>query len=290
MLVTDAQVHIYLPDGPQNPWPREPGRTSPPAKHARSFTAEEMLGAMEAIGVDRAVIVPPAWAGENNAPALAAAATYAGRFAVMGRLDPYAPDAPSRLEGWLQQPNMLGIRMSGRWSTVPKQVQEALTDPDLEWYWAACERLGIPLMVLTRQFVASLGPIAQRHPNLTLIIDHLSVQEGETPAQAFGALDEMLALARHARVFVKVGNAPNRSQQAYPFADMHPFLRRLYDAFGSRRLLWEADITQLTRNTYGECLRLWQEGIPFLTAEDRDWVLGRSAAEALNWPEEQARR
>lgn len=285
MLITDAQVHIFEPDRAESSWPQEAGRTRPPAKHANGFSPEEMLGAMEAVGVDRAVIVPPAWAGENNAPALAAAAKYPGRFAVMGRIDPYAADAAGRLEHWLEQPNTLGIRMSGRWSTSPKQIQEAFEDPELEWYWSACERLGIPLMVLTRQFVSRLAPISERHPNLTLIIDHLSTQEGDTPKEAFAALDDLVALARYPRVFVKVGNGPNRSRQPYPFEDVHPYLRGIYDAFGPQRMLWEADITQLTKNTYAECLRLWQEGLPFLSAEDKDWILGRAAAEALKWPE-----
>ena len=53
----------------------------------------------------------------------------------------------------------------------------------------------------------------------------------------------------------------------------------------ARSLLWAADITQLTKNTYADCLRLWTEGLPFLSAEDREWILGRTAAEALRWPE-----
>lgn len=285
MSITDAQVHMYEADTAREPWPREPGRTSPPAKHAVSFTAEEMLAAMEAIGVDRAVIVPPVWAGENNAPALAAAAKYAGRFAVMGRFDPYDPAGPDRLERWLEQPSMLGIRMSGRWSSTTTPALEALEDPALEWYWSACERLGIPLMMLTGAHPARLRPIAERHPGLALIVDHLSAQRGDSVAEAFAAYDDLVALARHPRVYVKVGNAPDRSRQPFPFEDTHPYLRGIYDAFGARRMLWEADITQLTKNTYAECLRLWQEGLPFLTAEDRDWILGRAAAEVLNWPD-----
>ena len=140
-------------------------------------------------------------------------------------------------------------------------------------------------MVLTRQFVSRLDGIASRHPNLTLIVDHLSSQDGETVAEAFGAFGDLVALAQHPRVYIKLGNAPNRSRQAYPFEDVHPYLRRLYHAFGPRRMLWEADITQLTKNTYAECLRLWQDGLAFLTANDKDWILGRAASEALNWPE-----
>ncbi len=285
MVVTDAQVHMYDPDGPANPWPRDPDRTPPPTKHARSFSAEQMLGAMEAVGVDRAVIVPPVWSGEDNGPALAAAAHYPDRFAVMGRLDPFASNSPERLEHWLEQPGMIGIRMSGRWASSPRRLEDALHDPAMEWYWSACERLSIPLMVLTRQFAAGLEPIAARHPDLTLIIDHLATQDSDTVAGAFSGVDDLVALARHPRVYVKVGNGPNRSHQPYPFEDVHPYLRRVYDAFGARRMLWEADITQLDGNTYAECVRLWQEGLPFLTAADRNWIMGRAATEALRWPE-----
>ena len=284
MKITDAQVHLYEPDTPEHPWPKEPGRGAPPKKHAQGFSALEMLGAMEAVGVDRAVIVPPVWAGDNNAPALAAAAKYPGKFAVMGRIDPYAADSPERLEHWLEQPNMLGIRMSGRWSTLPKPFYEAFDDPALEWYWAACERLEIPIMILTGKYVSKLAPIAQRHPRLVMIIDHLSVQHADTVAQAFGAYDDVLAVARFPGIHIKVGNAPNASRKPYPFDDVHDYLRGIHKAFGARRMLWEADITQLTKNTYAECLRLWQEGLPFLSAEDREWILGRTAAQVLKWP------
>jgi predicted TIM-barrel fold metal-dependent hydrolase len=280
---------MYWPDTAENPWPKEENRGAPSVKHARSFLPEQMLGAMEAIGVDRAVIVPPTWAGEDNNNRLAqdACDRYPGKFAIMGRLDPYAADAPERLEHWLEQPHMLGIRMSGRWSSTSHLALEVFDDPSLEWYWAACERLGIPLMLLTRHLVGRLGPIAERHPNLTMIVDHLSVQEGEPPTvqEAFVAIDDLVAVAKHERIFVKVGNAPNRSMQQYPFEDVQPYLRRIYDAFGGRRLMWEADITQLKKNTYAQCLRLWQEGLPFIPESEKDWIMGRTTAEVLKWPE-----
>jgi predicted TIM-barrel fold metal-dependent hydrolase len=284
MKITDAQVHLYEPDTPEHPWPKEPGRGAPPQKHARAFSALQMLGAMEAVGVDRAVIVPPVWAGDNNAPALAAAASYPGKFAVMGRIDPYAADSPERLEHWLEQPNMCGIRMSGRWSTLAKPFYEALDDPALEWYWAACERLDIPIMILTGKYVSRLAPIAERHPRLVMIIDHLSVQHADTVEQSFGAYEEVLAVARFPGIHIKVGNAPNASRKPYPFDDVHDYLRGIHQAFGARRMLWEADITQLSKNTYAECLRLWQEGLPFLSEEDREWILYRAAAPVLKWP------
>ena len=62
---------------------------------------------MDAIGVDRAIIVPPAVVGFDNRTALDAARDYPKRFAVMGLFDPYAADAPAQLECWLASPACL---------------------------------------------------------------------------------------------------------------------------------------------------------------------------------------
>ena len=277
MLVTDAQVHIWELDRPDRPWPkgeqREPHRPN-------GFSAEEMLAEMDAAGVDRAVIVPPSWIGSNNATALEAAAKYPARYAVMGRFDPQAADARAQLEGWLSQPHMLGIRIT---FNLPIYVSW-LEDGSLDWFWAACERLNIPLMVLLSGMLDKAAAIAQRHPGLTLIIDHMGRTSGSFGAAAFADLDDLLALARHPNVRVKTTSAPSYSEQPYPFRDIHPYLRRIYDAFGPRRLLWGSDITRL-RGTYRECLALFQEGLDFLSADDKEWILGKTLASVCNWPE-----
>lgn len=282
MKITDAQVHLYDADRPDRPWPKNEGRGTPARA---SFSADEMIASMDAIGVDRAVIVPPTWAGDHNLTAFEATAKYPDRFAIMGRFDPFAPDAARQLELWLSQPHMLGIRMSSRWATKPQSFLEAMDDGSLDWYWAACERLEIPLMLLLGDQVKRIDPIAGRHPGLRIVVDHMATAGGPTPAEAFRAIDDLVALARHPRVTVKVSNGPNRSQEAFPFRDVHTYYRRVYDSFGPRRMLWAADITQLTKNTYSECLRFFQDGLPFLSAEDKEWILGGTAAEFLRWPE-----
>ena len=96
MLVSDAQVHLWEVHRPDRPWPQEQQR---PPHRPNGFSPEEMLAEMNAAGVDRAVIVPPTWVGENNATALQAAARYPRRFAVVGRFDVKAADARAQLEG-----------------------------------------------------------------------------------------------------------------------------------------------------------------------------------------------
>jgi L-fuconolactonase len=281
MLVTDAQIHIWEEDRPDRPWPKDP-RSKPHRPNA--FVAEDMLAEMDQAGVDRAVIVPPSWIGENNATGLEAAAQYPARFAVMGRFDPEAREERGQLETWLDQPGMLGIRLT---FNTPRFLAW-LEDGTLDWFWAETERLGIPLMTQFAGNLPKVQPIAERHPGLTLIIDHMGRVSGRRGAAAWEDLDELLALARYPNVLVKTTSAPSYSEQDYPFSDVHPYLRQIYDVFGARRLLWGSDITRL-HCTYRQCLDLFREALDFLTDEDREWILGRTAAEALRWPENTAR-
>ena len=249
-----------------------------------SFSAQEMLGVMDAIGVDRAVIVPPVWAGDENDTAVAAAGAYPSRFAVMGRFDPLAPDVEERLDRELAKAGVLGFRMSGRWRASPTSFMDALEAELLDPFWSACESRGVPVMCLTLQRPEVLGAVAKRYPALTLIVDHMAGVGPPTQESMAGVLGRLVELAEFPGVHVKVSGVPNRSQQSFPFADMHPAVKAVYDSFGPHRMLWAADVTQLTRNTYAECLQVWQEGIPFLSEVDKSLILGETAARTLRWP------
>lgn len=276
-MITDAQVHIWEVDRPDRPWP-QPRRNEPQLPDG--FSAPQMIAEMDAAGVDRAVIVPPTWIGESNATAIEACQAYPGRFAVMGRFDALRPDAEAALSTWKQQPGMLGIRMTFR---VPP-YDTWLDSGAIDGFWAACERYSIPVMCLVPGEAHKLAPIAERHPGLTLIVDHMAANLQAKGDAAFASIEGLLGLARFANVSVKTSSAPCFSAQPYPFADIYPFLKRIYEAFGARRMHWGADFTRLT-STYPECLRHFQDGLDFLTAEDKQWVLGKTAAQVLGWPE-----
>jgi predicted TIM-barrel fold metal-dependent hydrolase len=277
MLITDSQVHIWEVDRPDRPWPK-PLRNQPQLPDG--FSAPEMIAQMDAAGVDRAVIVPPTWIGENNSTALEAEAAYPGRFATMGRFDPLRPDAEEALSTWRDQRSMLGIRMTFR---VPP-YDAWLDDDTLDGFWAGCERYGIPVMCLVSGVVGKLNRVAERHPGLTFLVDHMGCDLAAKGAAAFAGIDDLLGLAKYPKVAVKTSSAPCFSAAPYPYRDIYPFLRRIYDAFGPQRMLWGADFTRLT-STYPECLRHFQEGLDFLSAEDKEWVLGKTAAIVLGWPE-----
>jgi L-fuconolactonase len=108
MLIVDAQVHTWGADTPERPWP--PGRAAQ-AQKPYPVTAEMIVAGMDEAGVDRVVLVPPSWEGDRNDLALAAAARYPGRFAVMGRYPLNQPDA-AVVRTWRDPPGMLGMRFT----------------------------------------------------------------------------------------------------------------------------------------------------------------------------------
>ena len=277
MLISDAQVHLWESDRPDRPWVKNLQR---PPHRPNGFSAEQMLAEMDAVGVDRAIAVPPTWVGDNNATVLEAAAKYPARFAVVGRFDAKAPDARAQLEGWLAQPHMLGIRATFH----TKPYSDWLDDGSLDWFWKACERLGIPVMALVPGTARKLRPVAERHPDLKLLIPHMGCTLDARGAAAFASLDDVLDLARYPKVSVMVSSAPCYSNEPYPFRDVAPFIQRLYGVYGPRRLLWGADLTRL-RCTYREGLDQFRSSLDFLSADDREWILGKSLAEVLAWPE-----
>ena len=56
-------------------------------------------------------------------------------------------------------------------------------------------------------------------------------------------------------------------------------IRALYDAYGPQRLMWASDSPfQVTEpHTYSGSIELVRDRLPFLSQDDREWLLGKSA-------------
>ena len=273
MEIVDAQVHIWAKDTPERPWPKrnEPHRPEP-------LGADELLGEMDAAGVDRVIIVPPKWEGERNDLALAAAQAHPERFAIMGRLDPDAPDARQRLASW-RASGMLGLRFSFTASfTLP-----LLTEGHMDWVWAEAERLGLPVYIMVlHPTMPLIDAVASRHPGLRITLDHLSLTTGLTDAEAFKDFGKVLGMAKHANVAVKVSALPCYTSDSYPYKSLHPFLRQVHEAFGPKRMFWGSDMSRLPC-TYRQSVTMFTEEMPWLPREDLAWVMGKGVRAWLGW-------
>ena len=88
-----------------------------------------------------------------------------------------------------------------------------------------------------------------------------------------------------ARVEQKNGMQPDwRDAPLTKKAPYKPYLKRIFEAFGSDRIMWGSDLTRLPCS-YAECLDHMRRELHFLTEDDRTRVLGGTAAALLRWPE-----
>ncbi|HWD57091.1 MAG TPA: amidohydrolase family protein [Stellaceae bacterium] len=274
MLIADAQVHIWGADTPERPWPAGHAHR---AHRPVPFSKDDLLAEMAAAGVDRAIIVPPSWEGDRNDLALAAAAAHPDKFAVMGRPPLDTPD-PRALDHWREQPGMLGIRVT----TAGHGARELFTAPEGDWLWQAAERAGLPAMVSIPGLLPELGRIAERHPGMRFVIDHLALVRDAKDEAAFGELPALLAVARLPNVAAKASALPRYSSEPHPYRRLHAPLRRVFDAFGPRRFFWGTDMTGIPC-TYRQAVTLFTEELPWLQGGDRELVMGRALCDWLGW-------
>jgi hypothetical protein len=165
----------------------------------------------------------------RSTSASCAAATRARAFAsgnvFPGKLNPLRrraihlddPKARGLIATWKQQRNMFGIRLAftpttGKW----------LTDGTADWFWPAAEKAGIPMMFLGGG-MPNFARIAERHPQLQLIIDHMglsiAIAQADRREETIAA---SVSLAKYPNVSIKLSSAPAYSAEAYPYRDMLP--------------------------------------------------------------------
>ena len=276
MKIVDAQVHIWAANTPERPWP---ARAEP---HRAPLGKEELLAEMDKAGVDGVVIVPPSWEGDRNDIALDAAASHPDRFCIMGRFDPDAPGAREQIRGWKQQKGMLGVRLTFH----TEVLRQPLLDGRFDWLWGEMEKAGVAAMVLFHhEYMHLADRIAERHPGLRLVLDHLGLKSAKDVPEAtnFATLDKVLALARRPNVAAKVSAMPcYADDKTYPFRSVHPHIRRVFDTFGPERTFWGTDWSRLPCS-YRQGVTMFTEELLWLAGKDLDWVMGRGICEWIGW-------
>jgi hypothetical protein len=121
-----------------------------------------------------------------------------------------------------------------------------LRTPNIAMIAAACgfDAVYIELVALAAAlFLPTVGQIAERHPGLKLIVDHMAVPPGSSGGSAYRFQPELLALAKYPNVAVEATGQIGYTEDAYPFRSFHEHLHRCFDAFGADRMFWGTDIT-----------------------------------------------
>jgi predicted TIM-barrel fold metal-dependent hydrolase len=277
MIITDSGLHIWQAPTPERPWNLAKAHLKDPMSY------EDLRVRMKEAGVDRAILVPPSFAGSYPEYSLEAAAKYPEQFAVMSPIPLNKPEGRKVLENLMDQPGMLGVRL-----TFHHEYDESwIRDGTADWFWPVAERMNIPVMMNAPSIHKDVGEVAERHPNLRLILDHMGRQKGMKDEKLGSGLSPTIELAKYPNVFVKLTSTPSCSSEDYPYRNIHPHLKRLIETFGPRRCFWGTDLSAMlsrTKCTYRQAVTMFIEEMDFLSKKDLEFVMGRGLAECLPWP------
>ena len=95
-------------------------------------------------------------------------------------------------------------------------------------------------------------------------------------------LEKLIALKRFPNVFVKISHTWSLSRQPYPWLDSQELVKRLYHAFGPRRLMWGTDWLIIERVAkYEQALTVVRDDMKFLNADDKSSARQRHQADGL---------
>lgn len=274
--MVDAQVHVWLPEGEDRPWPPGGAERALAMHRHVPISGASLREEMRDAGVDRAVLVPPFFEGYRNDYAVACATEAPEAFRVMARVDLRTGD-PGPVRELLLDPVVAGVRLV----FLPADAGR-VDDPAAEWFWDFAERDQVRVMLLASDQLDAVAALAQARPGLRLAVDHLGLTGQLTDAAVAPEIAALVELAHYENVSVKATAAPCYSTEPYPHPSLHPFLRQLLDAFGPERLFWGSDLSRLP-GSYADLVRLFRDDLDFLSADDIDAVMGRSVLTWLGW-------
>src|SRR5690242_18428640 len=164
MLILDAQVHAYERDHPGRPWAAV--LHGPP-----QVTGDAMVRAMDAVGVDGALLVSPFTMYRYDASyAIAVHAAHPGRFALIKPVDPNDPAVAETIADWAATKGAVAVRIM-----MQGDVSTDAADPGINRVLTAAARHALPVNLLCWGRLEQTKALAARHPNTGLVIDHLGL-------------------------------------------------------------------------------------------------------------------
>lgn len=270
MNYIDAHSHIWTPD--TGHYPLAPGFRRANMEPA-SFTVQELLKQCEPSGVNRVVLIQMSFYGHDNRYMLDAIKTYPGKFSGVAVIDQNSKD-PSAEMRELKKQGVRGFRI------YPKDMPfERWLDGDglrAMFKTGGEENLNMCCLIDPNALPA-LGRACKDFPDTPVVIDHLcriGVSGKVEPAEVKALCD----MAKHKRVTVKVSAFYALGKKKPPYLDLGPMIKQVYDAFGPDRLMWATDCPyQVVDHTYQQSIDLILHGLDFLKAEDKDWILRKTA-------------
>ena len=275
MPVIDVQVHAYERNHPGRPWV---GTLHGPAE----MTGDQMVAAMDEVGVDGAVLVSPfSMYGYDPSYALEVYAKHPTKYRLVRPVDPNDPAVAETIADWAAKDGTVGVRIMMR-----EHVSTDPADPGINRVLAAAAKHGMVVNLLCWGRLEQAGKMAARNPNTQIVIDHIGLQqpfEPPAPADGWANVPGVVALAKYPNIAIKISGACTLSQEKFPYTDIWDPLLRIINAFGLGRCMWGTDWTRAVG------LLTYKEGVDSfrvtrrLFDSDRTALMGETLMKIYKW-------
>lgn len=278
-MIIDAHQHFWNLDRVAYPW-----LTPAYGPIYRTFEERDLEPHLDTFGVEGTVIVQSMDSYEDSDYMLEVADRWPRIAGVVGWVPlTRAEEAASVLDRYQRDQRFVGVR---------HLIHE---DPDPDWLLRSDVQDGLTLLAerdLAFDVVAVLPRhlehvpvLAERHPGLRLVIDHLA----KPPVKDRGWEPWAGLIARaaeHRNVYAKISGLNTAADwETWSADDLRPYVEHVLQAFGAERLMFGGDwpVAVLA----GDYPKVWRETEKLLTEIDegaRARVLGATAAEFYRLP------
>ena len=275
MPTIDVQVHAYERNHPSRPWV---GHIAGPDH----VTGDEMAAAMDAVGVNGAILVSPFSLYRYDASyALEVYAAHRERFRLVKPVDTTNVGVADVISDWAATKGTVGIRVFLNQETSPDPA-----DPGINRTLAAAAKSSVPVNLAASGRLDQVAGLASRNPDTVLVVDHLGLQQPfhpPAPAEPWANLPKVLALASHPNIRIKISGACTLSHEPYPYNDIWDPVLKVIDAFGIDRCMWGTDWTRATE------LLTYEQGVESFRAtkrlsdSDRSKLMGGTLEKVYKW-------
>jgi predicted TIM-barrel fold metal-dependent hydrolase len=266
----DAHVHIWTPD--TKSYPLAEGFTVAKDMKPESFTPEELFAQCKPEGVNRIVLIQMSFYKYDNRYMLDMMEMHDDVFSGVAIVDENKADVCDTMKS-LGKQDVSGFRI------YTSAAQAAAWGEGMKKMWSCAADNGQAMCLLADpESLPIVHKWCAQYPKTRVVIDHFARIGMKGPVKPTD-LDNLRRLAEFPHTHVKTSAFYALGKKQAPYTDMAPLIRSLRDSFGAERLMWASDCPFQVQDghTYANSIALVRDRLDFLSAEDKDWMLRKTA-------------